>query len=139
MVSPMRPSNRVMRQGQVRSWKLRPDGLAWISSLSPRWRYEDGRPDLGALAADTGMSYQNLYRIKGDNEWPLSSPIAVALADGAVEATGLPFLIAYLRIFRSPDENPRQRPWFHGAETTDDLRAAFVKHMAAFADEASVA
>lgn len=118
-----------MRQNQVRSWKLRADGLAWISSLNSRWRYEDGRPDLSALAADTGMSYQNLYRINRDSDWPISSPIAVALADGAAEASGLPFLVAYLRLFRGPDEAHTDRPWFERAVTADEILSAFIKYV----------
>lgn len=139
MVSLMRPSNRVSRQRPVSSWKLRADGLAWIASLNPRWRYEDGRPDLGAIAADTGMSYQNLYKINGDSEWPISNPISVALATGAAEACGLPFLVAFLRIFRAPDESRRQRPWFADAVTPDELRRAFIGFVSTFTISATLA
>jgi hypothetical protein len=121
-----------MRQNQVRSWKLRADGLAWISSLTSRWRYEDGRPDLNALAADTGMSYQNLYRINRDSDWPISSPIAVALADGAAEESGLPFLVAYLRLFREPDEARTDRPWFEGAVTAAEILDAFIRDVSTY-------
>lgn len=134
----MRPSNKVMRQRAVRSWKLRTDGLLWISSLSLRWRYEDDRPDLAAIAADTGMSYQNLYRINGESDWPISNPIAVALAEAAAEACGLPFLVAYMRLFREPQESLLERPWFEGAQTADEILAVFVKHVSAYAISAAL-
>lgn len=126
----MRPSSRIDRLHQPTGWPRRADALAWAAAAKPGWRYDDDRPNLAAMGADTGVPYSTLWRLDKYGDTPVSVTNATDLAKGVAKASGLPPLVAFFRIVRAP--SLIADAWPDGADTADELIAAFKDHVAAY-------
>jgi hypothetical protein len=123
-----RANRHASRQHNEPCWLPRKDALAWIASATPDWHFENGTPDIQAIATDLGTSRSSVSRFQTRAVVP-SNPVTVAVAEIAAEAHGIPFPVAFARIFCDPsipDEDDDN--WFAGAVTASELVTAYIKH-----------
>lgn len=125
-----RPASRLR---PAAGWKLRPDALTWIAQAKPDWHNDKGRPVAEVMGPDMGMSRSNIRRMQDDPDWPPASSTTVLLAKGAAAEYGLPYMVAFHRIFRDPSLPKRADNWFGKATAPEDLIAAFIEHVSTFA------
>jgi hypothetical protein len=124
----------VVRQHQPSCWKLRTDGLVWIATTPPDENPDRPAPDTIDIAIAIGMSRSSVYRMQEDPDWPLANAKTVAMAKSAAENWGIPYIVAFHRIFRDPTIlNENDDNWFAGATTAEELTAAFATYVANYA------
>lgn len=130
--NPARVQRPVRRLRPAPCWKARKDGMAWIASANPEWTNPSGTPNIDALGLEMAVSRSSINRILTDPDWPPANSTTVLLAQGAAKAHGVPYLVAFHRIFRDPTVPQSRDNWFAKASTAEELVTAFVRHVSAY-------
>lgn len=106
--------------------------MAWIASANPDWLNSNGGPNIDVLGPDMDVSRSSINRILVDPDWPPANSTTVLLAQGAAKAHGVPYLVAFHRIFRDPTVPQSRDNWFSKATTSGELVVAFIHHVSAY-------